>query len=153
MISLTAICEKKNTTKAIPESELILQITTGKKKNAGTNALKIYVQINNDEGPKFYLNKPNHNDFEEGATDTYDGMKFKLPLDKLKKFIIGAESGNDAWLMRKFAFQIKQGNKISDLVEYKTNTWISVERGDRGKTKKNFYLRKKVVLKEIKPKK
>lgn len=130
------------------ETELIVKLTTGRKKHSGTNNLRIYAQINDSDEFKYILNDPNKNDFETGATDTFEGLMFDIPLKEVKKITIGTESGNDAWLLRQLEYQFKQGDLKSKFKKCRTKTWISAEKSDKGsKLKKTFYIKKKIVLK------
>lgn len=143
LITITII-----TFSAVAEHEMILKLTTGNHTDAGTDNLKVYVKINGDDKYKYFLNRPDINDYQVGATDEYRGMKFDLPLDKIKKIVIGADHGPDKWLLRKVEFQVTDGKKISEPMIFKTKTWISAEKNDKNsKLKKTFTMKKIVSLK------
>lgn len=130
------------------EYEMILKLTTGNHTDAGTDHLKVYVKINGDDKYKYFLNRPDINDYQVGATDEYRGMKFDLPLKKIKKIVIGADHGPDKWLLRKVEFQVTDGKMISEPMTFKTKTWLSAEKSDRNsKLKKTFTMKKAVKLK------
>lgn len=134
----------KETEPVITKKELIAQIKTGTKTNAGTNDLGLYLMINKNEKLKYVLNKPNHDDFVSGKTDEYKGMMFTLPIEEIKEIHICADGGDDAWYLEQITFFIKDGVKKSKPIKFRVKKWISSQKGDPGKDKKRFLMLKKI---------
>ena len=72
-------------------------------------------------------------------------MKFDASLNQIRHIIIGAESGDDAWLLRNATIQIKDGERLSRPIPFKTKTWFSCEKSDRRSVEeKKFRVRGKI---------
>jgi hypothetical protein len=126
---------------------MVVVTQTGRNKNDGTDDLRLVALINGEEEHRQRLDNPGRNDFEVGAEDRFENLEYNFPLEQVERVVIKAESGKDAWCLREISFQFFQGDQASEVYSFKTKTWLSAEKADKGDDDKAFRFRKPIILK------
>jgi len=112
---------KKPTEKAEADDKLTMTVVTktgGTNKFARADKVQIFVLVNGDRDHKQRLYNPKKNNFELGATDTFEKIPINVALEKIETLRLVAE-GDDMWKCDSISFQFFQ--KGLQTKQYKFN--------------------------------
>ncbi|EDM25773.1 serine/threonine protein kinase [Lentisphaera araneosa HTCC2155] len=111
--------------------EMLVTLKTSDVKNAGTDDIDIYVQINNDPRFKYKLDNPGFNDLERNSVNLFEKIRCSIEsIDKIKTISIGTNKGNDAWLFEAAIFQFFKDGLKSRPIKFQKSLWFSTEKQD-----------------------
>lgn len=100
-------------------------------KNARADAIKIFVLLNGDTDHKTRLKDPKKDNFELGATDKFQKIPVKLPLDQITSIRLAVE-GDDMWKCETISFQFFQGESQSKLYKFSPGRYLSAGKERKG---------------------
>ncbi len=119
----------KTAKKAPSPNEFRLTVVTrtgsgNKYGRVGHNKTKIFVSINGSDTNSHRLHNRGHDDFQVGAIDTFEKLRFDYPIDEIK-FIQVKVEGDDMWNCEWISFQFFKGGKQSKVYKFPVNRFLS----------------------------
>lgn len=93
-------------------------------RHAGTDSLGLYLEFNGREDLRQVL--PTRN-FAWNGVEEFSDLKLGISPEQVESVRIVVLKGDDAWGPKKYVFQFRDGDRVSEKIEFHARRWFSLD--------------------------